>query len=500
MRSSLTRLAPLVAMVLVLAACASGGRVTGVAIDQPDTSLVVGDTLQLSASVATTGDVSPAVAWTSGEATVASVDAAGLVTALDEGTTDVTATSSVDPSQSDSVALTVRLPGDLRWTRQFGTAGGDRATGVATDPSGHVHVAGTTLGDLDAANAGSGDVFVRSLDADGLLAWSRQFGTAGNDYAAAIATDANGDVYVTGYTTGALEGAHTGSFDVFVRAYDGDGELRWTRQFGTSGVDRANGIAADDGGVYVVGFTDGALGGGQTGAGDAFLRAYTANGDLRWTRQFGTSSADDARGVATDGEGDVYVVGSTSGALEGDHFGSSDAFVRSFDAAGATRWTRQFGTDLFDGATGVATSASGDVVIGGFTFGDLAAGQAGAGDVFVHVLDANGDVRWSRQFGTSSADLGTAVATDRNGLVYVGGTTSGAFEGVAGGEEDAFVRAYDAEGALRWTRQFGTPGVDEVSGLATDPSGHAYVAGRTSGVLDGDEAGADDAFVRSYGR
>ena len=65
--------------------------------------------------------------------------------------------------------------------------------------------------------------------------WTRQFGTKVNDDAYAVTVDGSGNVYVAGYTSGALEGqTSAGSGDAFVRKYDGGGTELWTRQFGSA--------------------------------------------------------------------------------------------------------------------------------------------------------------------------------------------------------------------------------------------------------------------------
>jgi hypothetical protein len=66
---------------------------------------------------------------------------------------------------------------------------------------------------------------------------------------------------------------------------------------------------------------------------------------------------------------------------------------------------------------------------------------------------------WSRQFGSPAHDAATSVAVDAVGDTYVAGWTSGALPGqvFAGGPRDAFIRRYDTDGNVAWTRQFGTP-------------------------------------------
>ena len=54
--------------------------------------------------------------------------------------------------------------------------------------------------------------------------WTKQLGTASDDEASGVATDSSGNVYVTGYTRGGLDGnSSAGNSDLFVVKYDSDG-------------------------------------------------------------------------------------------------------------------------------------------------------------------------------------------------------------------------------------------------------------------------------------
>ena len=121
--------------------------------------------------------------------------------------------------------------------------------------------------------------------------------------AKAVASSPSG-IYVTGDTEGVFPGQPSaGDSDVFVSRFDNLGNQLWIRQFGSVAVagDYGTGVAADSTGIYVVGGTEGALP-GQTrlGSTDAFVRRYDLNGNELWTRQFGTSAPDAANGVAAD--------------------------------------------------------------------------------------------------------------------------------------------------------------------------------------------------------
>jgi hypothetical protein len=474
--------------------------VVGVVIDQGDVSVAVGESLALTVTVDTTGDVDDGVTWSSSDPDVATVDASGVVTVHSTGSTGVTATSVADPSQSDTITLrVVPPPGTALWTRQFGTAELDVASGLAIDADSNVYVVGHTRGALDGAISGPVDAFIRSYDQHGNPRWTRQFGTSGRDVATGVASAANGDLHVVGTTSGDFHGTRTGHVEAFVRVFDTSGHHRWTRQFGPS--TGASDVAIDpSGNVYVVGGTGGALEGSAVGDDDAFVRSYDASGHHRWTRQYGTSDLETASGVATDADGNVYVTGHTVPTVEGGVVGDSDAFLLAYDGDGNLRWRHHFGTDEHDVGESVAADERGHVYVAGRTFGSLGGPNAGEEDAFVRSYDTHGQHRWTRQFGTAEKEVALGVATGAGGVVYVVGSTIGQFHGTDLSDHDAYIRAYDTDGVLLWTRAFGTPGHDLARAVAAGEGDIVYVAGQVHGDLEGPGTGSTDAFVRAYQR
>ncbi len=387
------------------------------------------------------------------------------------------------------IALAQTPVAEFEWVQQFGTLGPVIDIAQTVDAAnGNVYVAGSVGGALPGeTSSGSRDTFVRKYDAAGDVLWTRQFGTA---TISAIAVD-SGAVYVTGTTSGTLGDVNVGGVDVFVRKYDDNGNVLWTRQFGTTASDQVSAIAVDASGVYVAGQTSGIFQ-GQVGAGpDAFVSKFDVSGNELWTRQFGTFGGDSAAGVAV-AAGGVYV----AGRMFDPSVGNSMAFVRKYDAFGVELWTRQFGAPGFAQPAGIAADLNGAYVVG--QTGLALPGQVSAGgqDVFVQKYDADGNEIWTRQFGTAFQDLGFGVAADPSG-VYVVGQTSGA-PGQIGGGIDAFVRQYDASGNELWTHLFGSPSAERANAVAVDAGG-VFVAGQTDGTLPNQvSAGFTDAFVRQY--
>ena len=158
----------------------------------------------------------------------------------------------------------------------------------------------------------------------------------------------------------------------------------WIRQFGTSAHDVAWALATDGAeGVMVAGFTHGSLGRPNRGSADAFLARYDSAGDRLWIRQFGRGEYDRAYALAPDGAGGVRAAGNTRGSLGGPNAGSSDAFLARYDSAGDRLWIRQFGTSSADVAHALASDGKGDVMVAGSTRGDLGGPNAGDWDVFL---------------------------------------------------------------------------------------------------------------------
>jgi hypothetical protein len=373
----------------------------------------------------------------------------GCATLEDEQTTVVSGGGGTKSAPSTSA------PAVTSWsvTKQFGTSSPDHAYGISTDIGGNVYVTGHTSGGLDGnTNAGSSDLFVVKYDNGGIKQWTQQLGTYSSEFIHGIATDTSGNVYVTGHTNGGLDGnTNAGSSDLFVVKYDSGGIKQWTQQLGTSHDDYAHGIATDtSGNVYVTGYTWGGLGGNtNVGSDDLFVVKYDSEGIKQWTQQLGTSFPDLAYGIATDTSGNIYVTGATWGGLGGNtNVGSDDLFVVKYDSEGIKQWTQQLGSSSYDRAQGIATDTSGNVYVTGATRGGLGGNtNVGSDDLFVVKYDSEGIKQWTQQFGSSSPDHAYGISTDTGGNVYVTGSTSGGLDGNANaGNNDFFVVKYDTDG------------------------------------------------------
>jgi len=386
------------------------------------------------------------------------------------------------------------------WTVQVGTSSLDIFRGAARDGAGGLFACGYSYGALGGAHAGGGDVVVARFGSADAPLWTRQLGTSANEFAFAAAEDGSGGVFATGTTAGGLGGPLAGGDDAFVVHYSASGTLLWTRQLGTAQQEQALAAASDGvGGVFVGGSTRGALPGEvHVGADDAWVARLDSAGNTLWIWQQGGFFDDVVRSLASDGAGGVFVAGSSASSSFGANAGNHDGWIARLDAAGNMLWSKQLGGAGFDSFEGVSSDGAGGVVAVGQTYNSLAAPIAGQADAWIVSFDGAGATRWSRQFGTTQLDVATTASAGMLGGVFVGGKTKGGLSGANAGGWDSWTAYYDAAGTRLWIEQFGVSGDDEITALCSDDLSGAFAVGLAFGPLGGAHAGSFDAWAARY--
>ncbi len=193
-----------------------------------------------------------------------------------------------------------------------------------------------------------------------------------------------------------------------------------------------------------------------------------------------------AKATAVDAEGNVYVVGNSTGSFGSElNQGSQDVFLSKYDSAGNLQWTKLLGAADSASAYGLAVDpSSGGVVVAGSVTGDLSPTSIGGGtDSFVAKYDSEGNQSWVRQVAPATDDHANSVSVDAQGNIYVGGQVSAtiAADQASAGGADAYVTKLDKKGAVVFQRQFGTSGEDLSARTAIAQDGNLIVASIQSG-------------------
>lgn len=385
------------------------------------------------------------------------------------------------------------------WEVQFGSPQPDSSFGVAAAPDGDVVVALATEGSIVQPNAGGRDVVLARYSNEGSVLWQTQFGGESSDSPLGVSMSPDGFIYVGGFTEGSFAAENAGSADVWLAKFDGDGTEVWRRQFGGEGWDRGFDVTAFDGGVYITGYTASVLDLATDREGfDGFVARFDADGNLEWISQVGTDAADWGQGSSMAPDGGLYFTGYTEGVLGDAHAGRKDAFIVRMNPSGDIIWTRQFGTPELDWPQGVGTTANGGVLLAGSTEGNLGGPNAGLRDAFIASYDADGNQRFITQFGTAGTDSVFEVrAVD--GWVVATGSTDGDLGG-ASGERDGVLVWLDTDGAVVAFDQLGSPGVDDLTGLAVSANGNVFYSGATFADLFAVNDGDSDVVLASATR
>jgi len=396
----------------------------------------------------------------------------------------------------------------LHYSTFLGGEGSDKALDVALDPEGNVIITGyTSSTDFPLQNPvrddllGSRDAFVTKFNPTlSSIIYSTYLGGNGEDYATSVASDLDGNAYITGSTQSI-------NFPVTDDAIDN-----------TCGSD---------------GFCDPYISNvGILQNTDAFVTKLNSAGNLVYSTYLGGSESDFGRGIAVDGVGSIYVAGgtrstdfpATSGAFQTSCVGPNpvatwcdwDVFVTKFNPSGSTlMYSTFFGGSNRDEAYDIALDTSPGLASAAYVAGFTASvrdfpSTPGAiqdalngNDGFVMKLNALGNsIVYATSLGGSDSDWISGIAVDDLGNAYVIGTTSsndfptsaGAFDTTCGTDGncnntgtgnwvDAFVSKLNPTGtALLYSTYLGGINKEFGEDITVHISGgnrEAYVTGKT---------------------
>jgi hypothetical protein len=373
--------------------------------------------------------------------------------------------------------------------------------------------------------------------------WAEMIGGSLLDESFSIATDDQGNCYVTGIFTGSADIGDTtliarGATDIFLVKYNHAGEIIWIRQAGGKEDDDSYAVhIGQDGYCYLTGsFADTAYFEQDSLICvdenifyfDIFLAKYTLNGELIWVTRAGEAFWDEAFSIYTNSAGDVFITGSYWGTCKFDNitlsglFGSGatdgfDIFVAKYDQDGNALWANRMVERGWDRGSDITVDHAGNCyVTGGFQTALLLGGFGGPSftptggsgdeDVFLVKYNSEGDYVWKSSGGSIGFDQARAVSLDDDNHIYLTGVFSDTaiFDStdqiISHGLSDAFLAKYDSTGTLLWVRGAGSSGEDGSNDVIVDSQGNAYICGYFGGAAMFDQLEVIGAgmFIAKY--
>jgi len=253
-----------------------------------------------------------------------------------------------------------------------------------------------------------------------------------------------------------------------------------------------------------------------------FVTRNTTTTDVRtteWAARIDGSGVEAGTGIATDSDGNVYVIGRgvesnsiTVFNKDSSAFGtlpSSGVFLVKYNTYGNAVWATRIISDDLNGL-GISTDSNGNVYITGLylwsatifnangtTFGTVSNSGLGGYGAFIIKYNSSGMCQWTTRVDGSFADFGFGISTDSDGNVYVtgryqftttifnaNGTSFGTLTN-ATGTFSSFIVKYSARGVCRWATQLTVTGGNDTRGaaIASHSNGNVYVTGMYRGTL-----------------
>lgn len=348
-----------------------------------------------------------------------------------------------------------------------GEGGWDSGRSVVVDNQDNIYA----LGSVYSTARGNYDIVLNKYTPAGNLAWS-QIINMSDDHAAALAKDANNNIYILGN----VNDMAIGTLNHFIAKYDGSGNQLWIRSAGRGF--HGDALAVDAAGNCYVATTE------YNGVNNYILvtKYDTSGAYVLETMQSGAGSYS-AHAITLDALGNIYVAGEYATPSN-----NGDVLTMKLAPDGALLWVRSF-SSAEDTAYGVAADGSSVYI--------TARSYAGNSNLLTIKYDANGSLLWTNLYdrtGVGGSDRPEGMVLDGKGSLYVVGRS----EYMRADNSDYLVVKYNtADGAVRWTRNYEpiAGNNDWGYGIAIDRNDNLLIAGQSS-----DPVGSTSQFavIKTY--
>jgi len=382
---------------------------------------------------------------------------------------------------------------------------GNFISGIATNDGGVIMVggAGRTL-------AGSSyfqtDGLIVRFNSEGELVWKKIMGGSLDDYFYEITATTDGQYMIAGFTkssNGDIENGNRGDFDYWIVKLNEQGVVAWSRTFGGSNMDLAEGIAPMAGGrCMVTGWSlsdDGQVG---TPSNNGVYKAWTMTVNADGNFGYGSVIANGGKSILSvqvlpAGDGGFLLAGNKA-RQPGLSNESWDGWLAKITPECSMVWQKTYEAYASNEFQSVIATSDGGYLLAGKCYEDL----AGDGDIRLLKADANGNKLWEKKYGGNGEDAGSSLAIAAEGkylLAAITSTNDGSVPDFKG-HADGWVLKLDAQGRKLWAKTVGGSGLDHLYTIVKTTN-NRYMLGGYTYSNDGDisgNRGSSDAWLFGF--
>jgi hypothetical protein len=253
---------------------------------------------------------------------------------------------------------------------------------------------------------------------------------------------------------------------------------------------------------------------------------YAQVPDWEWAKEGAGENYDYGLTVSTDNADQVYICGYFNSptitfgntTLTNAFPNQREAFIVKYDAAGNVIWANSFSGGQGEIITSCVNDNVGNLYVTGYygstsiVLGTDTLSNSGSFDAFIIKYSPSGNVLWAKSAGNNAFDMGSSIAIDDAGHIYVTGfyeSSPISFDGFTlpnAGSYDLFVVKLDTLGNTMWAESIGSTGLESGSNIIFDNSGNFYLTGafNSPSVIIGGiaynntSAGSNDVFLIKY--
>ena len=274
------------------------------------------------------------------------------------------------------------------------------------------------------------------------------------------------------------QNAASSGYDIYLLKIDSLGNVQWTQTIGGPDWDFGYGIElTPDSGFIICGKSYSFTNGGS----DVYLVKTNSAGNVIWQKNYGGTDDESANGIIRDRRNNYAIIGETKSYGNGD----KDIWMLVIDGNGDTLWTKTYGTIRSDAGYAIDTTLDGNYITNGTTYGYSSNSSS---DMMLIKTDSIGEWKWTRVHGdTAKAEEGHVVKQLPNGNIFDGGMT----EGYGLGKTAYYMLRNDSNGNYIQGCAFGGSDYDEGYSVAVGKDNKIVFAG----ISDSYGCGLYDAYL-----